>query len=581
MGMALIYVFNAYHRLKFLPSFKKEITSLISDRWARWALIVFLLFSIWLNYHTFNHGQGTLRIAGGAWSDITYHHAYVRTVSIGHNVPTQYPYFANAPIHYHFMFDYYAGKLAQLGLDSVDALNIMSLLSFTVLLLLIMEFGRVYFKSIMVGMLGSIFLVLHSSLTAFTWLSQNWASDIVNKIMQRTGWLNGAQFEGWGLFNLNVFINRRNFAFSFAIIVFLVLYIYLLRTEADQPNPPKSFFAIRQRIFLGIFIGILPFWNAIAGFIGGLFLVLFAVTSYKNPKLCVSMLFSAMIAGLLIGPQLLFFRGENTVLAGYPKLHLGYALNHFTIGGFLAYYFTVLGFKSVLILFSFFLITNRERWDFLILLIPFILANVFQFGFILYDNNQLIMVWLLFANCFVAFVLVGLFKKFRGWLVLLPVVLSLSLIIAGVFDLIAVNNLGVTEIADANSPLKHWIVTQTKPESVFLSSSFIPYGDNAIVRVNLAGRKIYAVRNDVDSSCNIEPRLQNIIRIYSFQDGVAATKSLLKAEKIDYIMVDDLVRWNEDFKVNEKLISQNFKLLYNGAEADVYAVNPLVEQKEE
>ncbi|WP_243467067.1 hypothetical protein [Acetivibrio straminisolvens] len=133
------------------------IKEFCSDKVAIICFIAFVLFSTWFNYNTFRLSDGNITISGGAWSDITFHHGFVRSTSLGQNIPVEYVFYANTPAKYHFLFNYYAGKISQTGLHSVHALNLMCSLSLSFLLLMIFQFGRTVFKNDAVGILGALF----------------------------------------------------------------------------------------------------------------------------------------------------------------------------------------------------------------------------------------------------------------------------------------------------------------------------------------------------------------------------------------------------------------------------------------
>lgn len=555
---------------------KNILLEFSGERWAILSTFIFAVFSFWLSYHTFHIQNGNIKVIG-AWSDIMYHHSYVRSISIGNNVPVEFPYYANAPICYHFMFDYYAGKLAQLGLNSVHSLNIMSSLSLTALLMLVSEFGRRYFGSVAAGILGPVFLILHSSLSAFKWISDNLGKDIFQKAINKTGWLQGATFEDWGLFNLNVFINQRHFAFTIAIVVFLVLYILENMAEckgqSNETNLNRQDFM--KNVFIGVIIGILPFWNAIAAGVCMIFTVLFAVAGIRNRKFFFGMLYSAVIAAMIAVPQLLMFKSGDSALSGYPVFHTGYAVGRFSITALVEYYFKVLGLKLPLIALSLLFIPLSKKLDFMILAVPFIMANMYQFGTTLYDNNKLIIIWLVFANCFAAYLVARIYNLFKRVHVTLSAAVALLLIltltVAGILDFFSVKNMGTVEIADKDSDFKQWIVSNTEPDSVFLANYSIPYGDNAVTSITLSGRKLY-VNDGARSSYNIHPRIQIAKRIYSFDMEFEEIVSIIKREGIDYIVIDELVKNNKDLRVNEEKFSKHLHLKYKNGNISVYSL---------
>jgi hypothetical protein len=567
------YSFFANRNHNLISHFRTDAMMLRHDRAALWCIVLLLPFCIWLNWHTLNvTGSGDILVANGAWSDLMYHLSYVRSVSLGNNAPIQYPYFAHEPAHYHFMFDYFTGKVAQLGLDSVQALNLMSTLSLLSLLLLTFEFGRTVFKSTTTGVLGVVFLLFHSSLSVFGWMKDNLNRGLLQQILHKDGWLAGAEFEVWGIFNLNVFVNQRHFAIGLAVIVLLVLALIKVteeRTEHRAFTRPQTL----SFMFWAIVVGCLPFWNALFAAIGLIFLAAFAVINYKHKELLTTLLLSAAVAGILAYPQLMAFRSGTSALAGYPRVHFGYALDRVSVTGFVLFYARVFGLKLLLMVASLFLIERKLRLYALIFVIPFVIANLLQLSSVLYDNNKLIFASVVFINCYAAYTLDLLLKKRQRAVSAAAIALIVMVTLAGLVDFFAVKNLKTATIADETSALKWWVAQKTAPKSVFLTNTFIPFADNAIEGITLAGRYLYVVHNCVSSSCNVEPRIENARKIYSFEGGKEAVSALLKAEGIDYIVVDEHVRNNSHLQLNERAFIENYKIAYKDETITVFAVS--------
>ncbi len=270
--------------------------------------------------------------------------------------------------------------------------------------------------------------------------------------------------------------------------------------------------------------------------------------------------------------SLLLFKSGDSILAGYPILHFGYAVSEPSLTGFILYYLHVWGLKLILVLVALVLVGWQLRLYFLIFLIPFVLANTLQLGTVLYDNNKLIFVSLVFINCYAAYLIAFLVKKHRVHFALPVIILIIFVTAAGVLDFFAIKNIPRTKIADQTSDLKWWIIDNTKPKSVFLTNDSIPYSDSAIAAVNLAGRYLYVVATCVDSSCDVNKRIAISKRIYSFEGGLEQTKSLLQQEKVDYVLIDDLVKNNALLEVNEKAFADNFDAVYQKQGLSVYKV---------
>lgn len=567
--IVLLYIGLSLRHLALHQKFVADLLDFLRDRWLVGFFFLSLIFATWLDYHTFSTRNGNIKVVG-AWSDIMFHHAFVRTISQGNNIPPQYPYYTNSPVHYHFLFDYFAAKIAQLGLNSVHALNLFSLFSLAFLLVLIFEFGRSYFKSTAVGIIGAIFLMFHSSFTAFTLLAQNLHPKFLSSIMQRTGWLNGAPFEGWGLFNLNVFIAQRQLAFSLGYLILVTYLILSYRKECQTSDHSLNWNLIKKNIFLGLMIGALPFWHAIIAAICLGFIALFGLTGITNRNFFYGMICAGVIGGILVFPQLALFKTNDPMLAHYPAFHLGYALEQFTVPGFFKYYFQVFGIKLILLIAAFFVVVWQKKFDFLIFLFPFVLTNVFQLGPILYDNNKLIIISLIFINCYVAYVLVRLYQKIPRLNWFLPICLFLALIFGGIIDFFAVRNMMMCEISDQN-PLKEWVMKNTKTKAVFLTGPTIPFDDNNMTTIILAGRRLYAVHNNTQHIGETDRRFETLKKLYSFNGDPAELKSLLKQEGIDYILIDEASRNCEEYQLNEKIFQANFKREYQKNAVTVYS----------
>ncbi|MCX7747430.1 MAG: hypothetical protein N2645_11140 [Clostridia bacterium] len=588
--IALTTVIILARRFGLYKEFKNDLSEIANDIPAILFLMVCIVFSCWLYYHSLSTNSVNTTVAGGCWSDTMFHNATARTVSMGENIPVQFPYFA-ANSKYHFMFDYYSGKIGQLGINTVHALNLMSILTLIALFLLILEFGRTYFKSTAVGILGASMLMFHSSLAVFPWLNENLGSGFFEKILRKSGWLSQKPFEDWGLFNLNVFINQRHFPFSLGLLLFIVMVILHQRdlmAEDKNSFPSGALRQLKPILLIALTAGLLPFWNAVAAGISIIIIGMFAFSmGFKNKNFILMMIGAAFLAGIIASPQLLYFKSGNSVLSEFPKLHIGYYLEHYEaknpidllqhgikkLPELLVYYLNVLGIKSLLILAAFFIINLRKKYESLIFAIPFLLANLFQFGYILYDNNKLMIITLVFLNCFAAYFIVWMYNKLKRVTRILPLLLCSLLIFtvvaAGILDFMSIKNLGVVEVSDS-SEFKKWIVERTDPKSIFLSNFSISYSDNPITTVTQSGRKLYV--NDGGSAVfYLDERLNNAKEIFAQNRNINEIKDMIRREKIDYILIDNNLRNNQSIQLNEQGIHNNFKVQFQGPDFIVYA----------
>ncbi len=565
---------------------QKEFLNMIKefcrDKVAVICFIAFILFSTWFNYNTFSLSNGYITMSGGAWSDLTLHNGFVRSISLGQNIPVEHVYYDNTPIKYHFLFDYFVGKISQTGLHSVHALNLMCLLSLSFLLLMIFQFGRTVFKSDATGILGALFLLFHSSISGLKWVFDNLGWDMFKKMYEKTGWLGSTMFEGWGLFNLNVFVNQRHFAFALALLVFIVTYVlsvYEKETNTSKPVKAKStpltqsnnYSWLLSSCLIGVTVGIIPYWNSVVNTALLSFLGLYTIINIRKKEIFQPMFVTTAIAGLVSLPQLLIFKSGDSSLNEYPKLHIGYEVGHFDLFDLSEFYFKVLGLKLIIVIITLFIIPNRKKILFLILSVPFILANLLQLGVVLYDNSKLMFATLIFINCLAAYYLVQLFRQKSLIFKFVAVILCISLMVAGVLDLMSVKNLPKVNVAD-KSDFTQWIIENTEPGSTFLTLPSIQYNDNAVSNILMAGGKMY-VHDAADSAYKLDERFNNLNIILRGEESFEIIKSIIEQEDIDYIVVSPELRQSEKYTVNEEFLNQNFTTKYNFNGISVYSIN--------
>lgn len=595
-------------------------------------LLLFLIFAVFFYFKSFYFKDGKI-ITDGAWNDITYHHAYVSTIANGSNVPVTYPYFANHDIAYHFMFNYYAGKVAQAGMNSLYALNIMSALTLFALLVLMIEFCEIVFKSMWTGVLSCIFMLFHGSLAFFRWISETGMASLLPSVLSRSNWLAYEKYESWALFNIYVLRVQRHFAMALALILLFVIFIFLLykphiRTEKIKSNKHHETKPIcksgirdiikmlksdwRQIIFLVVFLGCLPYWNMISVICCGMFLGLFAIVTFvrNNKQASIQMLLIGILSLVFILPQLYMFKTSGDSLKGYPKIFLGYFLGKLDLTVLGRYYINVIGIKLLIIFLIFIRRFKGYRLTAAIFITPFLFANIIQMGVVQYDNNKLMWVTLMFINLYCAWFVTGiwneklsdnnmrysvskiptdtnLFKrriessyqkitnrrrlgKFFTCILIAGLIFSMTA--SGIVDFISLSNMKTVEIEYRDSHIKHWIEENTPRNAIFLTYNRVSFDDTVVTQVNLAGRLLYGVRSNVDPSCDVIPREKLIERFYQDSDmSLVETVELLNKEKINYIVIDDKVRANYS-NLRLSFFIDNFNLVYDNNNIMIFEV---------
>jgi hypothetical protein len=190
-----------------------------------------------LMFHTCRLEGDTLVLGRTAFGDLNIHLGTARSFSWGSNFPTGYVAYAGSDIRYHFMFYFLVGNLEFLGLPLDWAINLPSILSFSSVLMLLYGIGSVAGRDSRVGALAVLLFLLRSSPAAFYYFAQLPGSvpSRMAAIARTRQFIGITTHESWGIWNLNVYVVERHFAFALGLVMIAVL--YLLRTTGLDSGP--------------------------------------------------------------------------------------------------------------------------------------------------------------------------------------------------------------------------------------------------------------------------------------------------------------------------------------------------------
>lgn len=433
-------------------------------------LIISIVFSTWLMFHTFGYNSGYLEISPLAFSDFGANIPLIRSFSLGNNIPTEYPLFAGERIRYHFLMYFQSGLLEYFGMPIDFALNIPSILYFASLICLIYLLGKSLFKRKLVGIFAVILFLFNGS---FSFLSAFGNNMTMDEALNSREFLSFAPYRAGDVvsafWNLNIYTNQRHLAFGYSLALLLV---YLLL----QPNTAKRKEAL---ILMGVAIGLLPFWHGSA-FLAIITLFCGFIVFHNTKK---ESAFILAVAAAVAFAQVLFI-WQGTTGSLKPAIHIGYLLNDLSAGSFLAYWFMNIGLALPLMFIGFYLANKQQKAMFIIFASLFLLGNIIQFTPEVAANHKFFNLWLIFANFYVAFCMVKMLDSKRKFLYPAIIAIILLLTLSGVLDLAVIKNHGKGRVPDYADPLVSWIENSTYPDSVFLTSYQIYHP------VGLAGRKV-------------------------------------------------------------------------------------------
>jgi DNA-binding beta-propeller fold protein YncE len=568
-----------------------------------WAiLVVYLVAACWLMFATLGYQDGKLRIANNEWSDFGPNTAIVRSFSVGHNFPTQYPHFSGEPIRYHFLLYFQVGNLEFLGLNLAWGLNLLSILSLVCMLALVMSLGQLLFNSRAVGRIGSALFFFHGTLSVFRFLHlQTSFHGALHAITNLREFLpSGFPYRGelWGIWTQVVFLNQRHLAS--AIGIFIVVLIFLIdRYRQDQrdveptqaqrvapenspepsPSPQESAglvnepqlepgFATKLRnelfvgdwsfVFCGFLLGSLPFWNALV--FTSAFAVLFLLFIFFPCR--GRMVGLAVTAAVVALPQILYLRSGGVKTPTYSLFHWGYVLDNPTLANVAQYLGFTFGLKWLLIALALISVSWFHRRLFLAFSSLLLLTFLTQFSIEALANHKFLNIWLILTNLFVAYGFCRLWRIKTAGLAILgrgtAILLSLPIMAGGIIDLFPIHNGYFVEIAYVNDSLLEWVRTHTSPHDVFLSDRFVNH------QILLAGRRIFYGWPSYPWSAGYDTTKRDMVYRDLFENkDPRRVFSLLHENGIAYVAFDNGVRHGEFIKhPNEQVYAKNFPKVF-------------------
>lgn len=447
-----------------------------------------VLFSCWLMFHTFSFSSSisSMVIASKAWSDFGAHIPLIRSFSLGHNWPPEYPLFPGEPIRYHFLFYFLVGMLEKAGLRIDWALNIPSMVGFAGLLIGIAIITQKLFHDKRITVLSVLFFLCNGSLSFLRFFAIHPLSwQTLTDIMTNTVF---PSFAPWGegditaFWNLNIYTNQRHLAPSFSLAL---LFIGILLLIEKKPWKQQALYVVPEVVILAF----LPYFHQPMLIILALFMICYFLLF---PKLRIPLLLIGGISVLYIIPQII------PLLSGTKTVHWepGYLLSPpLTPIRVVWYWIQNLGLHVVLIPLGFILAPKQVKKITSPLLFLFLIPNLFQFSIEMAANHKFFNFYLVIGNMLSSFALISVFDaiqnntnhlcvRFTAFVFLVMSICILTL--SGIIDLFPIINDEQILLPDIpTNAVATWIRDNTPPDAVFLNSSYFFHP------ASIAGRKIF------------------------------------------------------------------------------------------
>lgn len=612
-----VLLFFRYKKNKAETGSLEELNKIKISEWCFLAAII--IFVAQLMVLTFTVKEGKMYVGLSVFSDFAPHLGMIRSFSYGNNFPTSYAHFAGEDIKYHFMFQFLVGNLEFLGLRLDHAFNLPSIFGLVASCVLLYALAVRLTGKRLVGYLTTLFFVFRSSPSFFRFLADIPKGELVKTLKEQIGFIEYTPYEGWGLWNLNVYCNQRHLAFAIVVLLlalhFFLPYMYdmaeklakkreeLNEKESGEKNLEawlsgigtrfleygktlfftKTAFSVKhpvRALFLGLLLGALAFFNgSVLITCCAMLFFMAAVSDYRIDylisaltALVLSMLESKLfIEGSAVSMQYFFgFIAKNKTLPGVVDymwqlwgillLFVGaYLLLGRGVKRYLVFVFSV----PLIIAFTVFLISGIEVCPDLMYLVEYYVTV----------NHKFVMLAEMLLSLFPAIIIAALFEKGANVAKdsvimrrITAVILIVLMTITGFFEYVIVQRRNV----EANNLVYHtadqltlWLKENADSDDIILSA---PY---ALHRVVLGGGMLYYGHSYYAQSAGYDTdvREKKVKEMFG-ASSVPTLQALIAENNIRYIIVDNDARSSNAFRVREDIISAAYQAVYTEGEGD-------------
>ncbi len=557
-------------------------------------LTAILMLGIILMWTTFFIREDKLYIGVSVFSDFSPHIGMIRSFSFGNNFPTTYSHFAGEDIKYHFMFQFLVGNLEYLGLRLDYAFNLPSLISFVTAFLMIYNLAVKITGKVSAGILSCLFFAFRSAKTLFTYLAGvPKGTRIWDALSENTGFITDTPNEDWGLWNLNVYCNQRHLAFGLTALFFIMIlflpHLYemfesIKRYQLNKAEHNKRsnhmgllgitikrikiiFFTkdswavkdLKLAIVAGLLLGSLTFFHGAAAIGCLIILFIMAVLSKRRLEFLITAVITLALAYLQTG---IFIENSSII----TKYFFGFLAENKTIFGVASYLERLLGILPIVILAAFCLEKGVGRYLILAFTAPLLFAFTISLTIDVTVNHKYIMISCILLGIYAASLITKLFERKDFLLSLVGVILVVCLTATGVYDFITVLRKNTPEsaiILDTKDTLTKWIDENSDSKDIFLTANY------TINQVVLGGAMLYEgwPYYPWSSGYDTFKRSENVIKMY---EAVSPNEldTMVQANNIRFIIVDNNNRGSEDYELNEENIKATYECVYQQDEGD-------------
>jgi hypothetical protein len=610
-------LFFRYKKNKAETGNFEELKKINIGEWCFLAAVI--IFVTQLMVLTFTVKEGKMYVGLSVFSDFAPHLGMIRSFSYGNNFPTSYAHFAGEDIKYHFMFQFLVGNLEFLGLRLDHAFNLPSIFGLVASCVLLYALAVRLTGKRLVGYLTTLFFVFRSSPSFFRFLADIPKGELVKTLKEQIGFIEYTPYEGWGLWNLNVYCNQRHLAFAIVVLLlalhFFLPYMYdmaeKLAKKRQQLNEresekkdleawisgigtrfweytktlffTKTAFSVKhpvRALFLGILLGALAFFNgSVLITCCAMLFFMAAVSDYRIDYLISAL--TALVLSML--ESKLFIEGSAVSM----QYFFGFIAKNKTLPGVVDYMWQLWG---ILLLFvGAYLLLGRgvKRYLVFVFSVPLIIAFtvflnsgievcpdlMYLVEYYVTVNHKFVMLAEMLLSLFPAIIIAALFEKGANVAKdsvimrrLTAVILIVLMTITGFFEYIIVQRRNVETnnlVYHTADQLTLWLKENADSDDIILSA---PY---ALHRVVLGGGMLYYGHSYYAQSAGYDTdvREKKVKEMFG-ASSVPTLRALIEENNIRYIIVDNDARSSNAFRVREDIISAAYQAVYTEGEGD-------------
>ncbi|MBI2327298.1 hypothetical protein HYU92_03160 [Candidatus Curtissbacteria bacterium] len=560
---------KSYYFKDFLTS-HEQIKNFLKNKYLLFTFIFFTILFSKIFYQTFvPEKAGFYAGSLGFWGDGALHLTLINSFFKGDNFWPQQPLFAGVKLSYPFLPDFTSSIFLKLGSSVRTAIALPSVLLLSASILLLYSIFHQITKSKLAASLA-IFIIFFLGGLGFIYFFEdlvrtNFAfSTFAYPPREYTSMGNEKGIHYINLITSPI-VSQRAFLFGFP----LILVIYMVLREALEKLDVKQF------IFAGLLVGVLPFIHSHTLLTLGIALPVFALVNLINrPKSEIKKLFLlwtifGIIAAALIVPQLLLFFPRD-ISVNTLRFQFGW-MAHVKNDNIFWFWIKNTGLLIPLIILSPIVLGKQKFIKLFKFYLPFlgifIVANFIIFQPLEYDNSKVFNYWYIFSAPLAATVIINFLKR-NSLFKIIGVVLFIVLILSGFLDVWRLNNYQENRILmfdNESIKLADFVSIHTEPRSIFVTA--IQHNHSVLA---LAGRRVLVGYTGWlwTYSINYGPREQDVRMIYQ---GGNLSQNLLNKYSVNYLVIGPVE--SSQFQINEQFFEQNFARIYSTPAYRVYKIS--------